>query len=109
MDAVEGRGASSSTTEKSIRVIRWKFDQLDRSRDGQLSRRELRGQKRLIKKLIQPLACARRFNKNCDLDKNNKIDRREWVICLSVDINGKIFLRIPFLSLILLLKPTSTE
>uniref|UniRef100_A0A914VLV2 SPARC-related modular calcium-binding protein 1 n=1 Tax=Plectus sambesii TaxID=2011161 RepID=A0A914VLV2_9BILA len=85
-----GRSASNSAPDKGVRVIRWKFDQLDRNKNGELSRRELRGQKRLIKKLIQPLACARRFNKYCDLDKNQKIDRREWVTCLSVDINSEL-------------------
>jgi hypothetical protein len=71
------------------RVIMWKFNELDTNHNGRLSRKELNGQKKLIKKLIRPHACARQFNKYCDLDKNNDIDSREWMTCLGVDIQSK--------------------
>ncbi|XP_060072241.1 SPARC-related modular calcium-binding protein 1-like isoform X2 [Ylistrum balloti] len=83
-----------SSMEK--RVVDWKFSQLDRNNDNRLRRREVRSLKRMVKKVIKPRACARNFAKYCDLDQNKRIERREWSICLGVDI--KISFRV-FLSL----------
>ncbi|XP_021355110.1 SPARC-related modular calcium-binding protein 1-like isoform X7 [Mizuhopecten yessoensis] len=73
-----------SSTEK--RVVDWKFSQLDRNNDNKLRRREVRSLKRMVKKVIKPRACARNFAKYCDLDQNKRIERKEWSICLGVDI-----------------------
>ncbi|XP_069117952.1 SPARC-related modular calcium-binding protein 1-like isoform X7 [Argopecten irradians] len=83
-----------SSTEK--RVVDWKFSQLDKNNDNKLRRREVRSLKRMVKKVIKPRACARNFAKYCDLDQNKRIERREWIKCLGVDI--KISFRV-FLSL----------
>ncbi|XP_069117953.1 SPARC-related modular calcium-binding protein 1-like isoform X8 [Argopecten irradians] len=73
-----------SSTEK--RVVDWKFSQLDKNNDNKLRRREVRSLKRMVKKVIKPRACARNFAKYCDLDQNKRIERREWIKCLGVDI-----------------------
>ncbi|XP_021355081.1 SPARC-related modular calcium-binding protein 2-like isoform X3 [Mizuhopecten yessoensis] len=75
-----------SSTEK--RVVDWKFSQLDRNNDNKLRRREVRSLKRMVKKVIKPRACARNFAKYCDLDQNKRIERKEWSICLGVDIKS---------------------
>ncbi|XP_069117946.1 SPARC-related modular calcium-binding protein 1-like isoform X2 [Argopecten irradians] len=75
-----------SSTEK--RVVDWKFSQLDKNNDNKLRRREVRSLKRMVKKVIKPRACARNFAKYCDLDQNKRIERREWIKCLGVDIKS---------------------
>ncbi|KFD71583.1 hypothetical protein M514_05294 [Trichuris suis] len=68
-------------------VIEWKFNRLDVNHDNKISSGELRRLRELIKALVQPTACARRFPKFCDLDHDRKISRSEWTICMGVDVN----------------------
>ncbi len=75
------------TPEK--RVIEWKFSELDKNKDNKLRRKEVRLLKRMVKKLVKPKACAKTFDKYCDLDQDGFIARNEWSVCLGVDINSK--------------------
>ncbi|KAG9341837.1 hypothetical protein JZ751_018561, partial [Albula glossodonta] len=56
-----------------------KFAQLDRNRDGKLSRRDLR---KLHYKRMPLEQCARRFLQSCDTDRSRKVTLREWTACL---------------------------
>ncbi|KAL3872826.1 hypothetical protein ACJMK2_036024 [Sinanodonta woodiana] len=73
------------TLEK--RVVEWKFTQLDKDSDSALRRKEVKTLRRMVKKVIKPRACAKQFIKNCDSDNNKLISRKEWSLCLGVDIN----------------------
>lgn len=68
------------------KVVEWKFSQYDKDTDNQLSRREVKALRRLVKKFIKPRACAKSFLKYCDADHNKFIERGEWSLCLGVDI-----------------------
>ncbi|KAK3591613.1 hypothetical protein CHS0354_013797 [Potamilus streckersoni] len=74
------------TLEK--RVVEWKFTQLDKDSDSALRRKEVKTLRRMVKKVIKPRACAKQFIKNCDSDNNKLISRKEWSLCLGVDINN---------------------
>ena len=82
-------------TSQDKKVLSWKFHQLDGNRDRRLSRKELRGLKRMVRKLVQPRGCARLFNKYCDLNNDRKISNREWYTCLGVDINSECLFLLP--------------
>ncbi|KAK2193244.1 hypothetical protein NP493_16g05015 [Ridgeia piscesae] len=74
------------TPEK--RVIEWKFSQLDVDNNNVLTRAEIRSLRRMLKKIVRPKTCAKKFHKYCDLDDDRKIQRSEWSVCLGVDINN---------------------
>lgn len=69
-------------------AAQWKFRQLDRDTDQTLDSGEYRDLKRLVKRLVEPRACARNFIKFSDRDNNEVITEREWMISLGV--HGKI-------------------
>ncbi|RUS78438.1 hypothetical protein EGW08_013812, partial [Elysia chlorotica] len=71
-------------TERAIVI--WKFEELDKNRDDILKFKEVRNFGRIVKKLIQPRACAKRFVRYCDKVKDRKIEKAEWTLCLGVDI-----------------------
>ncbi|VDM48729.1 unnamed protein product [Toxocara canis] len=84
------------------RIISWKFGELDTNNDEVLSTKEIVGFRRLVRKLAQPKACARKFPRYCDLDKNKEISSREWTTCLGLDLTSKLF----YFTIILLSPPT---
>ncbi|XP_062576488.1 SPARC-related modular calcium-binding protein 1-like isoform X7 [Saccostrea cucullata] len=88
--AVTVSGAALLDTDKTLaqKVIEWKFDQLDKNKDNILKRKETRTIKRMVRKLIQPKACARRFLEYCDSDRNRVIVRKEWSFCLTTNANS---------------------
>ncbi|OQV20114.1 putative SPARC-related modular calcium-binding protein 2 [Hypsibius exemplaris] len=75
----------SSTLPLALRATNWKFTLLDISKNGQLSKSELRDLRRMVKKIIRPRPCARTFTQYCDLDQNKNITRQEWAVCMGVD------------------------
>ncbi|KAK3787470.1 hypothetical protein RRG08_025735 [Elysia crispata] len=77
-------GAEEYGTEKAI--VLWKFEELDKNKDNILKFKEVRNFGRIVKKLIQPRACAKRFVRYCDKVKDRKIEKPEWTLCLGVDI-----------------------
>ncbi|XP_056021690.1 SPARC-related modular calcium-binding protein 1-like isoform X24 [Ostrea edulis] len=87
--AVQVSGSVSLGSDKTLarKVIEWKFDQLDKNKDNILKRRETRTIKRMVRKLIQPKACARRFLEYCDSDRDKMIKRKEWSFCLATNTN----------------------
>ncbi|KAI0211466.1 hypothetical protein LSAT2_003687 [Lamellibrachia satsuma] len=74
------------TPEK--RAIEWKFSQLDVDNNNVLTRAEIRSLRRMLKKIVKPKTCAKKFHKYCDSDNDRKIARSEWSVCLGVDINN---------------------
>ncbi|XP_078493859.1 SPARC isoform X2 [Ciona intestinalis] len=60
-------------------VAQWKFQHLDRNKDGKLSNKEI---KRFRFALMPLEHCAKHFFKKCDLDKNRKLSSDEWSECL---------------------------
>lgn len=82
--------ALSSDKDKTLaqKVIEWKFNQLDSNKDDILKRKETRTIKRMVRKLIQPKACARRFLEYCDSDRDRMIQRKEWTFCLNTNANS---------------------
>lgn len=71
-------------TEKAIVV--WKFKDLDSNKDGRLKFKEIRSFGRMVRKLIKPRPCAKRFLKFCDKNRDRTIEEAEWTLCLGVDI-----------------------
>lgn len=71
------------------KVVEWKFSEYDKDTDNQLSRREVKSLRRLVKKFIKPRSCAKSFLKYCDSDENKFIERAEWSLCLGVDITSE--------------------
>lgn len=73
-------------------VLEWKFNKMDEDKNGNLDKNEYRTLRRIVKKAVKPLKCAKQFPKVCDVDKNDYISRAEWVDCLSRDgMDGKCF------------------
>ncbi|XP_076843916.1 SPARC-like protein 1 [Brachyhypopomus gauderio] len=62
-----------------MQLAQRKFAQLDRNRDGNLSRRDL---KKLHHKRIPQEHCATAFFQSCDRNRNKKVTLREWTSCL---------------------------
>ncbi|KAK7505497.1 hypothetical protein BaRGS_00003242, partial [Batillaria attramentaria] len=82
------KDAAPSDDDVSIekKIVIWKFSQLDTNADGVLSFKEIRSFRRMVKKLIKPRRCAKRFHKYCDKDSDRRIQKTEWTLCLGVDI-----------------------
>ena len=70
-------------------MVDWKFSALDKDNDNKLKRTEIRQLKKMTKKLVKPKSCARTLEEYCDRDKDKKISRKEWSICLGVDMNSE--------------------
>ncbi|XP_077995936.1 SPARC-related modular calcium-binding protein 1-like isoform X3 [Glandiceps talaboti] len=74
-------------------VIDWKFSELDTNSNGELNKKELRSITKMIKKIVEPRACARNFAESCDLDQDGMITNGEWAVCLGIDnISFQLFL-----------------
>uniref|UniRef100_A0A0B7BBY1 SPARC-related modular calcium-binding protein 1 n=1 Tax=Arion vulgaris TaxID=1028688 RepID=A0A0B7BBY1_9EUPU len=71
-------------TEKAIVI--WKYNELDANKDGQLKFKEIRKFGKMVKKLIKPKPCAKRFLDFCDKNADRSIEKTEWTLCLGVDI-----------------------
>ena len=71
------------------KIVVWKFSQLDTNADDELSFKEIRSFRRMLKKIIKPRRCAKRFHRYCDKDSNRRIQKKEWTLCLWVDIKSK--------------------
>ncbi|KAH9502297.1 hypothetical protein Btru_073367 [Bulinus truncatus] len=71
-------------TEKAI--VLWKFNELDKNKDGKLKFKEIRHFKKMVKKLIKPKPCAKEFLNFCDKKPDRTIEKPDWTLCLGVDI-----------------------
>ncbi|XP_055879815.1 SPARC-related modular calcium-binding protein 2-like isoform X4 [Biomphalaria glabrata] len=71
-------------TEKAI--VLWKFNELDKNKDGKLKFKEIRHFKKMVKKLIKPKPCAQEFLNFCDKKPDRTIEKADWTLCLGVDI-----------------------
>ncbi|XP_055335419.1 SPARC-related modular calcium-binding protein 1-like isoform X2 [Paramacrobiotus metropolitanus] len=79
----ESRNATANIS-LDLRIVRWKFAQLDLDQNRALNKSELRDLRRMVKKIIRPRPCARTFAQYCDLDQNKNITQEEWTVCLGV-------------------------
>lgn len=80
-------GYTLNSTE--LRVVEWKFSELDLDHDNTLSFRELRSLRRVVRRVVRPRECARRFAKRCDSNKNRRLERKEWSLCMGINIGGE--------------------
>ena len=83
------RSGSSNHEDK---VARWKFAIMDRDRNGQLDKKEL---KRFRRALVASATkderkCARNFLRYCDDDKSKKISESEFLLCLETNNIGQL-------------------
>lgn len=74
------------------RVVEWKFTELDKEKDDELKRKEIRDFRYIVNKMLKPRACAQSFHTFCDMDNNRKISRQEWSTCLGVSSASKYIL-----------------
>ncbi|XP_046555910.1 SPARC-related modular calcium-binding protein 1-like, partial [Haliotis rubra] len=81
-----GPSASESQVEREKKTVEWKFAQLDKDNDKRLKFKEIRSFVRMVKKLIKPKACAKKFLNNCDSTPDRHIEMSEWTLCLGIDI-----------------------
>lgn len=82
------QGYTLNSTE--LRVVEWKFSELDLDHDNTLSFRELRSLRRVVRRVVRPRECARRFAKRCDSNKNRRLERKEWSLCMGINTGGEI-------------------
>ncbi|KAE8737329.1 hypothetical protein FOCC_FOCC017209 [Frankliniella occidentalis] len=73
--------------EMDLRVLEWKFAELDTNGDGLLRRPEYQELRRSVRKKLTPKPCARTFTRRCDMDGNKIISRLEWEACLGHEFN----------------------
>ncbi|XP_076464447.1 SPARC-related modular calcium-binding protein 1-like isoform X4 [Babylonia areolata] len=85
-EAVKDGAGSDDEVSLEKKIVVWKFSQLDTNADDELSFKEIRSFRRMVKKLIKPRRCAKRFHRYCDKDDNRRIQKKEWTLCLWVDI-----------------------
>ncbi|XP_070181955.1 SPARC-related modular calcium-binding protein 2-like isoform X4 [Littorina saxatilis] len=85
-EAVNDEAPSDDDVSIEKKIVVWKFAQLDSNDDGMLSFKEIRSFRRMVKKLIKPRRCAKRFHRYCDKDHDRRIEKKEWTLCLGVDI-----------------------
>jgi hypothetical protein len=64
---------------------------LDVNKDGKLKFKEIRKFGKMVKKLIKPKPCAKRFLDFCDKKVDRTIEKAEWTLCLGVDIKREYF------------------
>ncbi|XP_067680108.1 SPARC-related modular calcium-binding protein 1-like isoform X16 [Haliotis asinina] len=83
--------ASESQVEREKKTVEWKFAQLDKDNDKRLKFKEIRSFVRMVKKLIKPKACAKKFLNNCDSTPDRHIEMSEWTLCLGIDIKYTFF------------------
>lgn len=69
-------------------VTSWKFSVLDVNHDNVLDKTEYRDLRRVVKKALRPKRCARNFIRTCDVNGDQRINRPEWVECLTRDGMG---------------------
>ncbi|KAK3921211.1 SPARC-related modular calcium-binding protein 1 [Frankliniella fusca] len=73
--------------EMDLRVLEWKFDELDKNGDGQLRRPEYQELRRAVRNKVTPKPCARTFTRRCDLNNNKIISKQEWEACLGHELH----------------------
>ena len=78
-------------------VAEWKFAQMDESRDGVLSRGEMRVLRDSMRKVLRPRRCGRSFLRYCDQDSDKRISKKEWSSCLGVTENSEFSPRIIYI------------
>jgi len=84
-DSVEFTGV-----DLRIRVVEWKFSELDTNSDRLVDLKELDRLGRLVKKLVQPTSCAVSFHTRCDLDFDSSLTLQEWKTCFDDDADTSL-------------------
>lgn len=62
-------------------AARWKFTNLDKNKNMNLDRREVKQFRKLIPKQKNTRKCSRTFLRYCDENTNKKISLDEWLSC----------------------------
>ncbi|XP_059096724.1 SPARC-related modular calcium-binding protein 2-like isoform X2 [Tigriopus californicus] len=77
---------SEKAAELSLeeRVGKWQFLDLDKNRDGMLSRREIRPFRRVLKEDRKLRLCGKRIQNHCDPDSDENITFTEWELCIGL-------------------------
>ena len=85
-----GRPNGTLLGTKRQEVAEWKFATLDKNRDGDLERSEVRGWWReAVRRVVRPRKCARDWMSFCDQDGDNTVTSKEWSSCLGASENSK--------------------
>ena len=79
-------GSKSKKSVTAEALARWKFRDLDKNKDGRLSFKETRKFERKIKTPTNTKGCAKGFFKSCDKNRDKKIDKTEWITCLTAEV-----------------------
>jgi len=75
---------SQSALTLEQQAVNWKFTMLDRNGDGDLSRQELRPLRRELIANPTLRLCGKRLQIHCDFDKDRRVSRSEWDVCLEI-------------------------
>ena len=85
-----GRPNGTILGTKRQEVAEWKFATLDKNRDGDLERAEVRGWWReAVRRVVRPRKCARDWMSFCDQDGDNRVTSKEWSSCLGASENSE--------------------
>ncbi|CEF70221.1 Thyroglobulin type-1 domain and EF-hand domain and Kazal domain and EF-hand domain pair and SPARC/Testican, calcium-binding domain-containing protein [Strongyloides ratti] len=67
--------------ESRIKIMLWKFKELDKDKDGDLSEKELVILKKNLKNIRNIKSCVKNFKEFCDSDGDKVISKNEWIYC----------------------------
>ncbi|XP_071963649.1 SPARC-related modular calcium-binding protein 2-like isoform X2 [Antedon mediterranea] len=75
---------SNHIGDVEMRVIQWKFNQLDLDKNDEIKLSEIKSLQRMLKKFVKPKKCAKTFFVHCSSAHNGQITRKAWSQCLGL-------------------------
>ncbi|CAB3369451.1 Hypothetical predicted protein [Cloeon dipterum] len=76
--------------EVQRRILEHKFNMLDGNKDRVLEKKEYRTLRKFARLNVLPRRCSHSFMQRCDLNKDTKITKDEWLGCLGFDTHRTI-------------------
>ncbi|XP_065351594.1 testican-3 isoform X2 [Cloeon dipterum] len=76
--------------EVQRRILEHKFNMLDQNKDRVLEKKEYRTLRKFARLNVMPRRCSHSFMQRCDLNKDTKITKDEWLGCLGFDTHRTI-------------------
>ncbi|XP_033100872.1 SPARC-related modular calcium-binding protein 2-like, partial [Anneissia japonica] len=67
-----------------MRIIQWKFDELDKDENDEIDLSEVKSLQRMLKKFVKPKKCAKTFFVHCSSMHEGQITRKAWSECLGL-------------------------
>uniref|UniRef100_A0A0N4Z489 Glycosyltransferase n=1 Tax=Parastrongyloides trichosuri TaxID=131310 RepID=A0A0N4Z489_PARTI len=67
--------------DSRIKMVLWKFEDLDQDRNGKLNNGEIKILKKFLRKMKNVKSCVKNFIQFCDSNSNNDISQEEWKYC----------------------------